>query len=196
VSQKLSSVCVFCGARPGARPEYLEAAMGLGALLARRGVGVVYGGASVGLMGALAKAALDGGGRVVGVIPQKLVERELAHPALSELITVQSMHERKALMGARADAFIALPGGFGTFEELFEVITWSQIGLHHKPIGLLDVGGYFGAFRMLVEQGVREGFIPAEHATRIAQEVAPEVLLERLEERALRPGPFFDPRST
>lgn len=196
MSPNVKSVCVFCGARPGARPEYLQAAKALGALLAERGRTLVYGGASVGLMGALADAALEKGGRVVGVIPQTLVDRELAHAGLSELLIVRNMHERKAMMAAKCDAFVALPGGFGTFEELFEVITWGQIGLHQKPVGLFDVGGYFGAFRQLVDQGVREGFIPAEHAARIAQGPDAAALLERLEQVAPPPGQFFDPRQT
>jgi len=132
-------VCVFCGASTGRRSAYAEAARGFGALLAERGLGLVYGGGRVGLMGALADGALAGGGEAIGVIPQGLVDRELAHPGLSELRVVLSLHERKAEMAALADAFVALPGGFGTLDELMEQLTWAQLGLHRKPVGLLDV---------------------------------------------------------
>src|SRR6266545_3086622 len=135
--QPVGRICVFCGSRPGNRPEYLEAARRLGGLLAGRRIGLVYGGASVGMMGAVADAVLKGGGEVIGVIPLALVQRELAHDHLTELRVVKNMHERKALMAELADAMIALPGGFGTFEELFESITWSQLGIHRKAIGLL-----------------------------------------------------------
>src|SRR5688500_17381062 len=128
----IERICVFCGSRPGSRPEYLGAARQLGRLLAERKIGLVYGGASVGMMGALANAVLTGGGEVIGVIPEALVQRELAHDHLTELRVVGSMHERKALMAELSDAAIALPGGFGTFEELFEIITWSQLGIHRK----------------------------------------------------------------
>lgn len=193
----LRSVCVFCGSRPGARPEYLEAAKALGVLLARRGLTLVYGGASVGMMGVLADAALAAGGRAIGVIPQALRDRELAHAGLTELHVVRNMHERKALMGQHASAFVALPGGFGTYEELFEVITWNQIGLHRKPVGLLDVAGYFHAFRELVRHGVAEGFIPAEHVGTLAVEPRPDALLDALERLAPPPeGQWFDPRKT
>jgi uncharacterized protein (TIGR00730 family) len=159
----LRTVCVFCGSRPGARPEFLAGAQALGEELARRKLALIYGGASVGLMGAVADAALSAGGRVVGVLPFSLQQRELGHPKLHELHLVNSMHERKALMASRADAFVALPGGFGTFDELFEIITWGQLGLHTKPIGLLDVGGYFQPLLAMVRKGVEEGFIPEAH---------------------------------
>ncbi|XXF80641.1 TIGR00730 family Rossman fold protein [Myxococcaceae bacterium GXIMD 01537] len=180
----LQSVCVFCGSRPGARPEFLEAASALGAELARRDLTLIYGGASVGLMGALADAARAGGGRAVGVLPRHLQKRELGHPGLTELVLVDSMHERKALMAQRADAFIALPGGFGTFDELFEIVTWAQLGLHAKPIGLLDVGGYFQPLLALVRRGVEDGFIPEAHTRPFAVSDSPGVLLD-----ALRAGP-------
>ncbi|HLL53125.1 MAG TPA: TIGR00730 family Rossman fold protein [Myxococcaceae bacterium] len=197
MNHALRSVCVFCGARPGARPHYLEAARTLGVTLAERGITLVYGGASVGLMGAMADAALGKGGTVVGVMPQTLVDREVAHKGLSELHVVQSMHERKALMAQKSDGFIALPGGFGTYEELFEVITWGQIGLHRKPVGLLDVAGYFEGFRHLVKNGVDEGFIPAQHADSLVIEPTPGPLLDRLLQVAPPPsGQWFDPRRT
>lgn len=150
-------VCVFCGSSSG-RFGYLEAAREVGAELAARGIGVVYGGAHVGTMGALADAALAAGGEVVGVIPQSLVDWEIAHPSLSELHVVDGLHERKATMASLSDAFIALPGGAGTLEELFEVWTWAQLGLHAKPVGLLDVGGYFTHLRRFVDHMVDEGF--------------------------------------
>ena len=139
----MQRVLVFCGSSPGARADYALRAAELGRLLAGRGLELVYGGAAVGLMGALADAALDSGGKVIGVIPRRLVEREIAHPGLTELREVSSMHERKALMAELADAVIALPGGSGTLDELFELFTWNQLGLHRAPIGLLDVAGYW-----------------------------------------------------
>lgn len=136
-------ICVFCGASAGARPEYAAAARNLGRLLADRGIGVVYGGAAVGLMGTMADAALAAGGEVVGVIPQQFVEAEVAHHELTELKVTGSMHERKATMAELSDAFVALPGGFGTLEEFAEVVTWCQLGLQQKPCGLLDVAGFY-----------------------------------------------------
>lgn len=173
-------VCVFCGSRVGARPVYLEAARDLGHALVERGYGLVYGGASVGLMGAIADAVLEGGGEVIGVIPRALVERELSHPGLHELHVVETMHARKALMAAKSDAFIAMPGGFGTFEELFEVVTWGQIGIHRKPMGLLDVAGYFDALMAMVDRAVEEGFVPETHRDLVCMDPDPQGLLERL----------------
>jgi hypothetical protein len=164
----------------GARPEYLEGARALGAELARRGLTLVYGGANVGLMGALADAALEQGGKVVGVLPQVLKDRELAHPRLTELHFVDSMHTRKALMASRADAFIAMPGGIGTFEELFEITTWAQLGLHHKPIGLLNVADFYGPLLALMRRAVDEGFVPEARAQPFACEASPVVLLEQM----------------
>ncbi|HYH97975.1 TIGR00730 family Rossman fold protein [Hyalangium sp.] len=178
---EMKTVCVFCGSRPGSRPEFLAAATALGAELARRRLTLIYGGASVGLMGALADAALAEGGRAVGVLPVSLQQRELGHPGLHELHLVNSMHERKALMAKRADAFIAMPGGFGTFDELFEIITWGQLGLHTKPIGLLDVGGYFQPLVAMVRRGVEDGFIPEAHAQPFAVSASVGELLERLQ---------------
>ena len=171
---------VFCGSRDGARPEYRDAAHALGRTLAARGVGVVYGGASVGLMGAVADAALAAGGEVIGVIPRSLVAREIAHAGLTGLHVVDTMHERKARMAAVADAFVALPGGVGTLEELFEVWTWGQLGLHAKPCGLLDVAGYYAPLLAFVDRGVAEGFIrPAQRQTLIVDDDASR-LLDRL----------------
>jgi uncharacterized protein (TIGR00730 family) len=157
------SVCVFSGSSPGADLAYRAAARDLGHRLADRGIELVYGGAHVGLMGALADAALEGGGRVTGVIPQSLVDREIAHPGLTDLRVVDSMHERKAQMAQRADAFVALPGGVGTLEELFEVYTWNQLGLHAKPLGLFNVRGYFDGLVRFLDHAVQERFVTPQH---------------------------------
>ena len=164
----------------GRRPAYAEAARGLGALLASRGIGVVYGGGNVGLMGELADAALAAGGEVVGVIPDALVARELAHRAVTDLRIVASMHERKALMADLSDAFLALPGGFGTFEEFCEAVTWTQLGLHAKPCGLLNVEGYYDPLLELFDSGVRERFIREENRAIILSDTDPERLLDAL----------------
>ena len=167
-SYKLQSLCVFCGASAGNRDAYREAATALGSLIAGRGMELIYGGGNVGLMGVVANACLDAGGRVTGVIPASLVGREVAgepveHTGLTRLEIVDSMHARKARMAQLADGFIALPGGFGTFEELFEILTWAQLGFHRKPIGLLDVAGYFEPLRMLCDRAVNEGFLPPDN---------------------------------
>ncbi|MFL5350493.1 MAG: TIGR00730 family Rossman fold protein [Hyalangium sp.] len=177
----LRTVCVFCGSRPGARPEFLAGAQSLGEELARRKLTLIYGGASVGLMGAIADAVLSAGGRAVGVLPLSLQQREIGHQGLHELHLVNSMHERKALMARRADAFVALPGGFGTFDELFEIITWGQLGLHSKPIGLLDVGGYFQPLIAMLRRGVEDGFIPEAHERPFAVSPSAGELLDRLQ---------------
>src|SRR5689334_964959 len=156
-------VCVFCGASPGNEARYVDAARAVGAGLAERGIGVVYGGGRVGLMGAVADAALTAGGEVIGVIPQGLVDRELAHPGLTELRVVDTLHERKAEMADLADAFIALPGGLGTLEELSEVVSWAQLELHSKPIGLLDVDGYYGPLEQFLDRAVAEAFLAERH---------------------------------
>ncbi|MFL5686173.1 MAG: TIGR00730 family Rossman fold protein [Chloroflexota bacterium] len=156
-------ICVFCGASPGNEARYVDAARGLGQALAAQGIGVVYGGGRVGLMGALADATLAAGGEVIGVIPQGLVDRELAHPGLSELRIVDTLHERKAEMADLADAFIALPGGLGTLEELSEVVSWAQLELHSKPIGLLDVGDYWSLLLAWLDMAVAEGFVAPAH---------------------------------
>jgi hypothetical protein len=180
----LHAVCVFCGSMPGTRPDYLLAARALGTLLAQRQVAVVYGGGHVGMMGALADAALAAGGRVIGVIPQHLMRPELAHRNLSELHVVDSMHTRKRLMAARADAFAVLPGGFGTFEEMFEMITWLQLELQSKPVGALNVRGYFDALVAFLEHAGDEGFIRPQHRHLLAVEDSAEALLARLERDA------------
>ena len=157
----MNSVCVFCGSAPGLRPEHLATASGLGALLASRGLQVVYGGARVGMMGAVADAALAGGGRVVGVMPRALERYEVAHPGLSELIWTEDLHERKRRMAERADGFVVLPGGFGTLEEALEIISWKQMRLMDKPIVLLDIQGFFQPLVALAEAVAREGFAHA-----------------------------------
>ncbi len=172
-------VCVFCGSTTGVRPAYADAAAHLGRVLAGRRLGVVYGGGNVGLMGALADAALGAGGEVIGVIPQHLVNKELAHRRV-DLRVVHSMHERKALMSDLADAFIALPGGLGTFEEFCEVLTWSQLGLHAKPCALLNVERYYDALLGLFDHAVAEGFVRPESRGLVLVDENPNGLLDRL----------------
>ncbi len=195
----IRSVCVFCGSRAGARPEYLEGARVLGAELARRGLTLVYGGANVGLMGAVADAALAGGGRVVGVLPEVIKAREIAHTGLTELLLVDSMHTRKAMMAERADAFIALPGGVGTFEELFEITTWAQLGMHEKPIGLLNVADFYGPLLTLMRRAVEEGFIPEARAQPFVHHASPGALLDlllRAEQPLTPPTPVISPEQS
>jgi uncharacterized protein (TIGR00730 family) len=170
-------ICVFAGSSVGKRSEYQQAAHALGEELLAGGLGIVYGGASVGLMGIVADTVLAGGGEVIGVLPRALFRRELAHRNLTELHEVGSMHERKALMADLADGFIVLPGGFGTFDELFEMTTWSQLGLHAKPIGLLNVANYFEPLLALVAHAIQEGFIPAFHEGILLHEDNPVALL-------------------
>ena len=182
---------MFCGASSGRVPAYADAARAFGVAAAARGLGVVYGGGRVGLMGAVADAALAGGAEVIGVIPEELVARELAHEGLTELHVVGSLHERKALMAERADAFVALPGGFGTLDELMEQLTWSQLGLHAKPVGLLDVAGYWRPLIALARHATEEGFVRESDLASIAVGDEPEALLRRLEAmtREERPRP-------
>ena len=179
-------ICVFCGSSPGARPAYAEAAAEMGRLLAEEGVGAVYGGGQVGLMGVLADAVLEAGGEIVGVIPQALVDREIGHPGVADMRVVGSMHERKALMADLADAFVALPGGLGTLEELFEVYTWAQLGLHRKPCGLLDVDDYYAGIATFLSHAVEERFLPEQHRAMLIVERDPRELLRRI--RAWEPS--------
>jgi len=190
----LRSVCVFCGASSGRDPGYAAAAAVTGETLARRGIRLVYGGGRRGLMGAVADAALAAGGEVVGVIPRGLVDRELAHPALTELRIVDTLHERKAQMAELADAFVALPGGLGTLEELAEVLSWAQLDLHAKPIGLLDVGGYFGALEAFLDHAVREGFVAERHRRMLLRDDDLESLLRTFEAWEPPTGRFERPR--
>jgi len=177
----LDTICVFCGSRSGTRPEFHTAAIELGEQMAARGIGLVYGGASVGLMGATADASLRRGGRVFGFIPAWLDKREIAHANLTELTVVDTMHERKRLMGEKSSAFIAMPGGFGTFDELFEVLTWAQIGIHKKPIGILNTANYFDPFLRLVDHAVVEGFAQEMNRALFVVEKEPAALLAALE---------------
>lgn len=173
-------MCVFCGSSRGTRPSYALLARSLGQTLARRGVALVYGGASVGLMGELADAALAGRGEVIGIIPGELEAREIAHRGLSRLEVVASMHERKARMAALADAFVALPGGMGTLDELAEVLTWAQLGLHRKPCGLLDAEGYWRPFVGFLDHAVAEGFLKVEHRRLLQVAEEPDRLVDAL----------------
>lgn len=176
----LRSVCVFCGSAPGSRAEYADAATRLGRLIAQSGLTLVTGAGHVGLMGVIADAALAEGGRVLGVIPQALVERELAHGALSELLIVETMHQRKALMADKSDAFIALPGGYGTLDELFEILTWAQLGIHHKPIGMLNVLNFFDPLLTWIRQANSEGFLKHKHVDLLHVESDASLLLQAL----------------
>jgi uncharacterized protein (TIGR00730 family) len=176
----MNRVCLFAGSSAGVRPEYGAAARELGRVLATRGMSLVYGGARVGLMGAVADAVLAGGGHVTGVIPRALVEKEVAHSGLTDLRVVTSMHERKALMADLSDAFIALPGGWGTLDEFFEILTWAQLGIHHKPCGLLNVSGYFDRLLSFLDHTTGEGFVRREHQSMISVSDAPATLLDAL----------------
>ena len=175
----MTRLCVFCGSNPGVNPVFREAARALAAELVARRVGLVYGGGATGLMGALADAVLAGGGEVVGVIPRGLMTAELAHAGLSHLHVVASMHERKALMARLADGFVALPGGLGTLEETLEVLTWAQLGIHRKPIGLVNVAGYWDDLLRLLGHAVREGFVRSEYAGLLLAEPSPARLLDQ-----------------
>jgi uncharacterized protein (TIGR00730 family) len=180
----MKRVCVFAGSSAGNRPEYLAAAEDLGRVLAARGIGLVYGGARVGLMGAVADAVLADGGQVIGVIPQALVEKEVAHDGLTDLRVVTTMHERKALMAELADGFIALPGGWGTLDEFFEILTWAQLGLHEKPCGLLNVQGYYDGLLSFLEHSTAEGFVRREYRAMISVSESPAALLDALHKYA------------
>ena len=182
------SICVYCGSRHGSRPAYTEAARALGQAIGSRGWQLVYGGGKVGLMGEVADATLAAGGRVVGVIPESLQRLEVGHQGLDELHVVPTMHVRKQMMAERADAFVALPGGIGTLEELYEVWTWRQLGYHDQPIGLLNVAGYYDALLRFMQHSVDEGFLASAQldTVRVAQE--PVLLLDELAALARRPG--------
>jgi uncharacterized protein (TIGR00730 family) len=173
-------VCVFCGSSPGARPAYAQATAELARVLAAEDLGLVYGGANVGLMATLADTALAEGGEVIGVIPRALVDKEIAHNGLSDLRVVESMHDRKALMADLSDAFVALPGGLGTLEELLEIYTWAQLGLHRKPCALLDVEGYYARLAEFLAHVVEERFLREDHRAMLIVEREPRALIERL----------------
>ena len=175
----MKRICVFCGSSPGSIPEYVQAAQQLGVLLARKKIGLVFGGGKVGLMGRLAQAALDNGAEVIGVIPRELHEKRIAFSELSDLRVVGTMHERKALMAELADGFMALPGGLGTLEEIFEILTWAQLGLHGKPCGLLNVGDFYTPLLAFLDQVVARGFLDAAHRSMILTAENPEELLQQ-----------------
>lgn len=186
------SVCVFCASSNGIDPAFLAAATSLGQAIAARGWQLVYGGADVGMMGALADAALAGGAPVIGVLPHALVSREIAHRGLTELIQVGSMHQRKAEMARRADAFIALPGGLGTLDELCEILTWALLGIHQKPILLVNTAGYWNAFLHLLDAAVANGFLRAGHHGLASVVDTPAQACETLEQIWISPGPALD----
>jgi uncharacterized protein (TIGR00730 family) len=182
----LRRICVFCGSSPGGRPEYAQVARDMGTLLAQESIGLVYGGGNTGLMGEIAGAVLRAGGSVIGVIPEHLKAREIANASVPDLRVVGTMHERKAMMADLADAFIALPGGLGTLEEFFEVVTWSQLGIHEKPTGLLNVRGYYDALLSFLDRCAGEGFVRPQHRALITVATEPAALLRAL--RSFEPG--------
>jgi len=190
----MRAVCVFCGSQPGEAPAYVQAARDLGALLASQGLTVVYGGGHVGMMGALADSVLAAGGEIIGVIPEHLMRPEVAHQGLTELQIVDSMHTRKRAMAERADAFIVLPGGYGTFEEMFEMVTWLQLQLHAKPVGLINVAGYFDHLLAFLQHAAQQGFIRPQHRDLLSVESSAAALLDQLQRRApaVRRGPIDD----
>lgn len=179
----MKRICVFCGSRAGLNPVYSQAALDLADELHKQGLGLVYGGASVGLMGALASRMLELNAEVIGVIPEALIQKEFAHTGLSELIVVKTMHQRKFKMFELSDAFIALPGGFGTFDEFCEILTWAQIGYHTKPMGFLNVNSYFDLLIQQFDHGVREGFIRKEHRDFLIVSQSPAELMKEIQKR-------------
>jgi uncharacterized protein (TIGR00730 family) len=192
----LRTVCVFCGASAGVHPLYREQAAALGRYLAESGRRLVYGGGHTGLMGAVADAALEAGGHVIGIMPRHLVDREVAHTGLSELHVVDSMHERKALLSELADGFLAMPGGLGTLEELFEVWTWGQLGLHRKPYGLLETNGFYAPLLGFLDHAVTAGFIKPEYRALLVVDTQPEALIARMEAMEPPAVPRWLDRST
>jgi uncharacterized protein (TIGR00730 family) len=179
--RQMNRICVFCGTNPGSRPEYGAAARQLGQILAEQGIELVYGGASVGIMGELADSVHEHGGHVTGIIPQQLMEKEAAHTGIPNLIVVASMHQRKSQMADMSDGFIALPGGIGTLEGFLEILTWGQLGIHAKPSGILNVAGYFDGLTRFLDHAVREGFLTQEHRSAIIMEADPQRLLEHMQ---------------
>jgi uncharacterized protein (TIGR00730 family) len=184
-------ICVFLGSSPGRDPVYAQAAAQFGGLLAQRGIGLVYGGGTVGLMGIIADAACAAGGEVIGIIPEALRKREHDHQGISELHVVQTMHERKAMMAKLSDGFVCLPGGIGTLEELFEVWTWAQLGYHSKPCGLLDVAGFYAPMSAFIDHVVAEGFLQPQHRAALLIEREPAALLDRMAHYLAPPTPHW-----
>jgi uncharacterized protein (TIGR00730 family) len=176
----MKSICVFCGSNIGSRPEYSDEARNLGKILAAQGIRLIYGGGRVGLMGIIADAVMAAGGEVSGIIPRALDRREIANRNVTELRVVGSMHERKALMNELSDGFIALPGGYGTFEELCEMLTWAQLGIHRKPVGLLDIAGYYAPLLSLFDHAVEQRFLHPDHRGLLLSDTDPVALLERM----------------
>ncbi len=197
MTQLRGRICVFTGSRAGARSEYEEAARRLGRLLVERGYGLVYGGGNVGLMSVVADAVLERKGHVIGVIPEAFIDKEVAHRGVSELRIVESMHERKAVMAELSDGFMGLPGGIGTMEEFFEVLSWAQLSIHDKPCGLLNVCGYYQHIIQFLDHAVEQGFLKHKHRSLLIVEQEPERLLDRFEEfAAVHPAKRFDPSRT
>ena len=193
----MKMVCVYCGSNPGRLPEFRDAARLLGYEMAGRGLGLVYGGASIGVMGAVADAVLERGGQAVGVIPYSLATKEVSHDGLDELIVVDSMHERKAKMAELSDGFIALPGGWGTIEEIFEMLTWAQLGFHEKPCGLLNVAAYYDQLFAFLENAIEQQFVKEEYRPMIIMDEAPAVLLDRFDHyRAPQVKKWIGPEET
>jgi len=193
----MKRICVYCGSSPGRLPDYRESAQRLGYEMAARGLGLVYGGASVGVMGAVADAVLERGGNAIGVIPHSLATKEVAHDRLDELIVVDSMHTRKAKMAELSDGFIALPGGWGTLEEIFEMLTWAQLGFHEKPCGLLNVAAYYNHLFAFLEEAMRQRFVKEEYRPMIMMDETPASLLDRFSEyRAPRVRKWLGPEET
>ena len=174
----MKKICVYCGSSSGERLEYRQAAKALGRAMLEKGIDLVYGGAAIGIMGEIADTVLEGGGKVTGVIPEALVNREISHQGLTELIVVESMHERKSMMADLADGFIALPGGIGTLEEIFEVLTWAQLGFHEKPCALLNVAGYYDHLTLFLTHALDQGFIKKETGKKLMIQKDPAVLLD------------------
>ncbi len=189
-ARQLRRVCVFCGASAGRGNEYAAAARRLGRVLAERGIGVVYGGGRVGLMGCVADGALESGGEVIGVITRLLMDKELGHTGVAELVVAETMHERKARMAELADAFIALPGGLGTLDETFEILAWAQLGIHSKPVGLLNTAGYYEALMVFLDHVERESFLRLNHRTDVHFDRDAEGLIEKLRNSAPTRGVF------
>jgi uncharacterized protein (TIGR00730 family) len=193
----MKRICVYCGSNPGANPAYSEAGRLLGHELANRGLGLVYGGAKVGVMGAVAAGMLEKGGSAIGVIPHFFVTKEVAHDGLDELIVVDSMHERKSRMADISDGFIALPGGWGTIEEIFEVLTWAQLGHHHKPCGLLNVDSYYDELAVFLEKAIENKFVKEEFRPMMMMDESPASLLDRFASyRAPRVKKWIGPEET